>query len=283
MNIEKTLHTAQGREFAFDLSLPETNPPANGHPILVFAHGFKGFKDWGHWYRLATEFTQSGYAFLKFDYSHNGTRPGDRGDFTDLEAFAENNFSKELADIQSILNWISENAAEFRLNPEKIALIGHSRSGPIVLLTAASDDRVRAVMTWASVSSLDYAMKNPAEIQAWKEKGVIYMKNARTGQEMPLHYQLAEDFFQNQEAFSLPSSMKDFSKPVLLVHGSADVPVPPEAAHELKCIIPQAELVIIPGGDHVFGGHHPFGAEEALPAQAQQLLTCCLDFLSRNL
>jgi pimeloyl-ACP methyl ester carboxylesterase len=279
ITIEKTICNPEGREFAFDITLPATAPPPAGFPLLIFAHGFKGFKDWGFWYRLAEEFAASGYAFLKFDYSFNGTRPGDQGAFSDLEAFGRNTFSREQADWQSILSWVESNGRELSLLTHSIGLIGHSRSGPQALLTAARDSRAGFAITWASVQGLGYAWTNAAELEKWKREGVLYAQNARTGQDMPLYYSLYEDFMDNGDRFSLQKNLVNFTKPVLLVHGQNDVPVPFQASLQLKQLMPHARLNLIPEADHVFGGHHPFGREEKLPKQAEDLLQACLSFL----
>jgi len=47
--------------------------------------------------------------------------------------------------------------------------------------------------------------------------------------------------------------------PVLIVHGDADVLVPPENAMLIKSRIPQAELYIIPGAGHGFQAADPVG------------------------
>ena len=46
-------------------------------PIVIFSHGFKGFKDWGHFETVAKQFADAGFVFIKFNFSHNGTTPTD--------------------------------------------------------------------------------------------------------------------------------------------------------------------------------------------------------------
>ena len=41
-------------------------------PILIFCHGYKGFKDWGAWNLMAEAFAETGFFFIKFNFSHNG-------------------------------------------------------------------------------------------------------------------------------------------------------------------------------------------------------------------
>ena len=62
-------------------------------PVVIFCHGYKGFKDWGAWHLVAEAFAETGFCFVKFNFSHNGGTVENPIDFPDLEAFANNNFS----------------------------------------------------------------------------------------------------------------------------------------------------------------------------------------------
>ena len=265
------------KPLAADLHWP---PKGQAKALLIFAHGFKGFKDWGHWAALGEAFAEAGYAFLRFNYRYNGIVPPAWKDLQDLEAFGQNNFSRELADWQDLLDYCAQ-------QPELAALpwvgIGHSRSGPIVLLQALRDSRLQACMTWAAVSHLDYAWRNqPAEaIEAWRQAGTREVLNARTGQALPLYFQLYEDFAAHTQAYSLEGQLQALKAPCLLVHGEADPAVPVEALWQLKAWLPQAQTLLIPGTDHVFGGREPFEGE--LSTEARALLVGCLDFLGQNL
>jgi len=37
-------------------------------PIVIFAHGYKGYKDWGAWNLVAKAFANSGFVFIKFNF-----------------------------------------------------------------------------------------------------------------------------------------------------------------------------------------------------------------------
>ena len=69
-------------------------------PVVIFCHGYKGFKDWGAWDKMAETFAEKGYFFVKFNFSHNGTTPENPTEFLDIEAFGDNNYSIELDDLQ---------------------------------------------------------------------------------------------------------------------------------------------------------------------------------------
>ena len=78
--------SCHGRESVYDIRYLE-----NGKlkPLLVFCHGFKGFKDWGHFNLIADDFCNSGMIVLKFNFTFNGGTAEDPIDFPDLNSFAK--------------------------------------------------------------------------------------------------------------------------------------------------------------------------------------------------
>jgi predicted dienelactone hydrolase len=100
-------------------------------PLVIFIHGYKGYKDWGAWNLMAEKFAEAGFFFVKFNFSHNGTTVEDPHNFADLEAFGNNNYSKELSDLGFVIDHFIENP---RVDREKVILIGHSRGGGISII-----------------------------------------------------------------------------------------------------------------------------------------------------
>ena len=86
-------------------------------PIIIFSHGFKGFKDWGHFNFMAKQFAEAGFVFIKFNFSHNGTTPEDPTSFGDLEAFGNNNYTIELDDLKKVMDW-SLSYADLKNEPD---------------------------------------------------------------------------------------------------------------------------------------------------------------------
>lgn len=246
-------------------------------PLIILAHGFKGFKDWGHWGLIAQEFAKNGYYFIKFNFSHNGTTPENPLDFADLEAFGLNNYTKEEADVDTLLEWL-EGDDDGTYDLENITLIGHSRGGGLAIAKSARDSRIHRLITLASVAQLGFATRHPEVLENWKEKGVYYILNGRTQQQMPLYYQLHEDILSNGEKFDVEKAAKHMNKPWLIIHGTEDNAVKMSAAHRMKELCPAAKLEIIEGANHVFGGKHPYLLDE-LPKHSRQLVSLCLDFL----
>lgn len=257
MKVNFVVYPAHGRAFTADATyFPDGQPKS----IIIFTHGFKGFKDWGHFNLLARYFAERGFVFVKFNFSYNGTTVEDDSDVHDLEAFGQNNFSLELDDLKALIDLLHDAQgpiSQSELNPKNLYLIGHSRGGGAVMLKAAEDTRVKAVATWAAVS--DYDQRWPQEVMAqWQREGVQWIPNIRTGKQMPLYYQIVEDFEQNRPRLDIPQVLPRMQQPLLILHGDQDETVPPQMAQALKKGKPDAELHVLPQGDHTFGGKHPY-------------------------
>ena len=140
--------------------------------VVIFSHGFKGFKDWGPFNNMAKSFALEGFFFIKFNFSYNGTSLSNPTEFVDLNSFGNNNFSIELDDLNNVLNWIISNT-DFnqQINKNRINLFGHSRGGGISILKANEDIRINKVVSWASPSNFIKRM-DESKLDTWKNEGV---------------------------------------------------------------------------------------------------------------
>jgi uncharacterized protein len=246
-----------------------------GKPIVIYSHGFNGFKDWGNFDLIARQFAFAGFVSVKFNFSHNGTTVERPEEFADLEAYGNNNYTKELDDLGKIIDW----ALQANPGATKVFLLGHSRGGGISLLKAAEDERICGVVTWASVSECKTPWGSwPEErLKKWERTGVEYYTNGRTGQQMPLYYQLYQDYQENKERLDIEKAMNNLKVPVLICHGSADPAVPVQKAHDLHSWKAGSQLFIV-DSDHVFGRKHPWEGEE-LPEPMKEVLDRSINFL----
>jgi dienelactone hydrolase len=276
------LHSPRkGRPFSIDVSFRASNQPK---PVVVHVHGFKGFKDWGYFNQAAQYFAENNFVFVKMNFSHNGVTPQSPSDFVDLEAFGNNNFSIEQSDLGYVIDYIF--SGEFQvpsgeLNLNHFFLTGHSRGGAAVILKAISDIRIKAIATWAGVNDLSNHF-SPAELEEWEKNGVIYIKNVRTGQKMPLFFQLVKDYKANEKRFNVPEAIRGFSKPMLVVHGTRDETVPVEVTNKTKVWLPSAELFLVKDSDHVFGGTHPW-EKDSMPNDARLVMDRTIEFFKRQI
>lgn len=237
--------------------------------VVIFCHGYKGFKDWGAWDLMAKTFAESGFFFIKFNFSHNGGTSENPIDFPDLEAFANDNYTTQLNDLGSVINWAKTNQAiAEEINLNDINLIGHSRGGGIVLLKAYEDKSIKKVVTFAGVS--DYASRFPKndKLKQWQEEGVYYVENSRTHQQMPHYYQFYEDFIKNEQRLNIQKAVEQINIPLLIIHAKDDTSVKPLEAEKLHQWNHESELFYIKNGGHTFGAKHPWkSAKITIPLQ----------------
>lgn len=258
--------------------LPDNSPK----PIIIFCHGYKGFKDWGAWDNMAKTFAKAGFCFIKFNFSHNGGTIGQPIDFPDLETFGNNNYTKELDDLDSVINWICNNSSlkkEGDIN--NITLLGHSRGGGIVSIKAEEDSRIKNCITLAGVSDFKrrFHIGSDVFIQ-WKKTGVKYVENGRTKQQMPHYFQFYEDFVNNENRLTIERAVKNIKIPHLIIHGDEDTSILLEEAKKLHKWNPNSKLEIIEGANHVFGTCHPW-EEDNLSIDLQKAVDISIRFLKK--
>ena len=279
---EVVLQSPSGRSFAVDIRY---EPAVHKMPVVIFAHGFKGFKDWGCWNQVADTIARAGYIFIKFNFSHNGLELGQVAQFTDLEAFGRNTYSKELTDLQYLIDWLCGGRSVLPpavFDSNRIAIIGHSRGGGISIIQASRDERLKACVSWAGVSSLSFMWEGNPALEQWKSDGVIMIHNARTGQDMPVYTDLLYDYERNQPWMNIAYAMHKMDKPCLILHGDKDASVDVSAAVQLSSWSEQTKMHIIPGADHVFGATHPWN-QASLPLHMRQVVDLTLDFFNNVL
>lgn len=231
-------------------------------PILIFCHGYKGFKDWGAWNLMAENFANAGFFFVKFNFSHNGGTAEQPIDFPDLEAFGNNNYSKELDDLGNVIDWVSENSdIKNEIDLNEIYLIGHSRGAGIVLLKSDEDSRAKKVISLAGVSDYKSRFPKNEKLQEWEEKKVYFVKNGRTHQEMPHFYQFFRDFEKNEKRLNIKKATQNLEIPLLIIHGNNDTSVSINEAKNLHKWNSKSMFKIIENSNHVFGTSHPWDKE----------------------
>lgn len=229
-------------------------------PLVIFVHGFKGFKDWGGFPYMLDKLAESGMFCVSFNFSYNGV--GEKEDelvhFTRLELFAKNTFSRELDDLGSVIDYFDNNKENYNYDFSKLTLIGHSRGGGCVILKTAQDGRVKKLITLASVSTYDrYTERKKKE---WKGKGYIEEPNSRTGQIMRMDLSLLEDVERNKERLDIQNAMSRIKVPVLILHGEQDLSVDYSHAETLYSSANKehTEYKLIEKTGHTFGVVHPF-------------------------
>jgi len=224
-------------------------------PAVAVVHGFKGFKDWGLWPTLAERLARAGLSAVTFNLSGSGV--DDSGEFVYPERFGHNTFSAELQDLRRVTDALARGLLGVA-PPASLGLLGHSRGGGIAVLDAAGDPRIRALVTWAAISTVD---RWPAAQRAtWREAGVNEVKNVRTGEVLPLYTDVLDDVENHGGALDIERAAARLTIPWLIVHGTADEAVALGEGERLARAAPRARFLPVEGGGHTFGAAHPWRA-----------------------
>ncbi|MCL4640997.1 MULTISPECIES: alpha/beta hydrolase family protein [Olivibacter] len=273
---------SNNRPIVLDIFFNESRPY---QPAIIYAHGFNGFKDWGNFDLIAEQFLASGFTFIKFNFSHNGTSPDQPENFVDLTAFSENNYTKQLHDLEQVIDWVQNNCNPYGrcIDKKSIGLIGHSMGGGISVIKAAEDARIKALVTWSAIAFCKTPWGDwPKEkISDWKQTGVAYYVNGRTRQKMPLNYQLYEDYLNNGTRLDIIKAASSINIPWMICHGTEDINVPLNHAYNLKEANGRAVMVTV-SSDHVFGRKHPW-YETIQPTPMQDVLNRNILFFKQHL
>ncbi|BDD02840.1 alpha/beta hydrolase family protein [Aureibacter tunicatorum] len=282
MNLTKKSGIIQGKHgksISYDYQY-NSDLDNNTLPTVIFVHGFKGYKDWGAFNLVAEYFAQRGCFFFKFNFSHNGTDPGHPNEFVDLEAFGNNNFSIERSDLGVVIDFVESLKGELPLETKSLSLIGHSRGGADVLMKALEDDRVKKLVTWASVLDVENFLSEELKAKLMKEQKIeIY--NGRTNQYMPIYKQFMNDLLENSDIYNLKKRLKNLWQPLLICHGTSDEAVDYVNAEKINELAPNSELFLIDDAGHTFGAKEPW-EESDLPKELALLLEKTYHFLVKS-
>ena len=228
----------------------------SSRPAVVVVHGFKGFKDWGMFPPFSERLARAGVTAVTPNLSGSGVDA--EGKFSRPERFARNTFSAELEDLGRVVAALAAGDLGV-VPPTGIGLVGHSRGGGIAVLHTARDPRIRTLVTWAAISSVERWV--PAEQQAWRQAGVREVLNARTGERLPLSTDILDDIGRNATGtLDILGAAGRVAVPWLIVHGSDDEAVSPMEGEALRGASERATttLLAIEGAGHTFGAVHPW-------------------------
>jgi pimeloyl-ACP methyl ester carboxylesterase len=244
---------------------------------IVVCHGFKGFKDWGFFPYLSEQLARRTRC-LTISFNVTGSGIGVRSDeFTELERFGRNTFTKELEDLEVVLDGLTVGRLGEMSVPSasRLGLVGHSRGGSTSLLKASRRRQVRSLVTWAAVASLE---RYEELFRERRETGeAVFIENVRTGQQMPLYRNLLDDLRAHRERLDVLGAAGSLKIPYLVVHGTEDEAVPVSEAEALAAAAGElATLSLIDGAGHTMNAKHPFEGsntelERAIDATAAHL------------
>lgn len=223
------LDVREGEHIYGDLRFPVDMP--NPKPVII-CHGFMSFKDWGFFPHVAGSFAARGYTAISFNFSRNGVV--DHGNrITDFQSFEKNTFSLELSDLGAVIDALESGALP---NPGgssgRVALLGHSRGGGIAIVRASGDERVSALVTWSAIATFDRWTRH--QKTAWRSSGYLPLARESAVSPLRLGVGILNDLESHPDTLDIEQAASRLRIPWLLVHGAADLTVPPREAHRLR-------------------------------------------------
>jgi pectinesterase len=154
-------------------------------------------------------------------------------------------YPASVEDVEGAIRWVKQHAVEFKVDPERLALLGESAGGQLVALAvvrAKDDTRVAAVVPF-------YA---PVDLESDTQR--------RGGLSLSLRDWFGRSYEVNDEVIKLLREASPINfvhaglPPFLLVHGTADMSVPYSQSVQLQAKLKAAgvpcELITIDDGVH---------------------------------
>ncbi len=218
---EVRISTSGGRQL-FGWLVSPAAAAASPVPAVLAMHGW-GVNASSMW-PVVAPLHAAGFAVLLIDARCHGR--SDDEDFTSLPRFAE--------DIATGLRWLRSRKD---IAPDRLALLGHSVGAGAVLLHAAQQQDVCAVISLS-------AFAHPREMMRrfLSEKHLPY---PLLGWYVMRHVQrvIGARF----DDFAPLKTLTHVTCPVLLVHGRDDTTVPLDDALRLHAVAPQSRLLLVDG------------------------------------
>lgn len=265
--------TDQELPIKYDLYSPISGS-AKKFPVILFLHGFKGFKDWGPFPDACEDIARQGFGVLAINFSHNGIGNG-RTKYERLDLFQKSTLSKDLDEVGLIIQALQKGEitdSHSSLNTDSIGIVGHSRGGHTAVAAAAEYESIKCLVTWAAVS--DYLERfSDQEKKDWEEKGYTEYKNSRTGDLMKVDRIWWDDTKEHANRLIALKRVEELVIPALFIHGREDDDVDQTNSEKLEiaCGSKEKELRLIANAGHTFGGSHPF-EEEFFPKPFKELV-----------
>ncbi|MBN1885331.1 MAG: alpha/beta fold hydrolase [Candidatus Krumholzibacteriota bacterium] len=256
-----------------------TRRPNEPRPVVVVLHGFLGYKRWGFFPWLSERIADAGFHVVTPSFGLCGVDE-ETGRILRPDEFARNTVSDEVEDLHRILGFARDGGLSVPVRPGAAGLVGHSRGGAVAMIAAADHPEVRALVTWATPSTLDRYTERRKRL--WKEEGRLVFRDPRADEPLSLSYAYYEDIARHWLEPPLAERAARLEAPQLLVHGEQDATV---TLRETKALLDgrvgsTIELEVVPGCGHAFGTTHPM---DRPPAPLETAAGLTRNWLSRHL
>jgi nucleoside-diphosphate-sugar epimerase/pimeloyl-ACP methyl ester carboxylesterase len=231
-----------------------TNQESASLEMVVFVHGYKGFKNWGAWSLAMDVLCDQKRNIFRFDFSLNGVSPWFPDEITEEKRWSENTYRREVEELKVVCSYWQDQGY-------RVCVIGHSRGGGIASIASNElqeiDKPVAACMLWASVS--DFAARFPVgqRLVDWEKSDCLEVLNKRTGQTLYHPFSFYESFQIEANQLNIQRSLRNLDCPLFIAHSKDDDSVLPAEAKSLS-LAAQTEVEWLGHGGHTFGSKQPW-------------------------
>lgn len=258
-----TLSSTEGNSIRYDLYIPANQP--GPLPVILFLHGFKGFKDWGTFPDAFFEMARQDFAVLAMNFSHGGVPPNS-DTFGEADLFQTQTISQEINDIRSVVDAlksgeISKSAGLIELFP--LGIVGHSRGGHTAILAACEIDEIHCLVAWAPVANVFDSWSADMK-STWTAGQNVIITNGRTGEKLPIGPQMFREVAEDPAAFNAKERIRSLYIPCLFIHAKDDETVLHRNSQHLleACASFDKEKILLEKGGHTFGSSHPYDKDD---------------------
>ncbi|MBP9212835.1 MAG: prolyl oligopeptidase family serine peptidase [Bacteroidetes bacterium] len=230
----------------------------NRLPVAAVCHGFKAFKDWGPFPSIGRTLAEGGFVSIVFNFSHNGIGQEPRK-FVEHDKFADNTISLEIQDLRTVIDEICSGSFGLPfIDRQRIGVIGHSRGGGVSIIAGREDARIGAVVAWSTIARFNRYTEEQKE--RWRAKGYVQLHSVSDHNLFRISTALLDDLEQNSARLNIVNAVAALNKPLLIVHGTADIPAKITEAEELFAAADRTltEFVRLEGAGHMYGAKHPY-------------------------
>lgn len=243
------------------MTIPDSRPPENGFPAIVFNHGYvppEEYRTTEKYIAYQDAFARNGYVTIKPDYRGHGNSDGrpEGGYFSPAYTI-------------DVLNAVSSIQKFPDVNEEKIGMWGHSMGGHLALRSMVVTDDIKAGVIWGGVTVSYEDM-----VESWRRKRPWRPSNrevtsGRTGrQDIEEEYGTFEDDKEFWDSITPIRFLPIISGPIQLHHGESDETVPFEFSEtlrdELEFAEKEVELFIYEGDNHNISNNLPLALDRSV-------------------
>ena len=260
-------------------------PTGDGAGVILIAHGFKGYKDYGFIPYLADRAARDGLIAHRFNFSHSGmTNQIETFERPDL--FERDTWGKQIQDLATVAAAVKAETIPGDAAALPTVWFGHSRGGVTALLAGwrcfAGDlddlDPVKPAAIVAAASPDTTSHLDEGQRKLLMQQGWLESPSARTGQTLRISPNALIEIERNPSAFEPCEAVRHLPCPLLFVHGDDDQTVHPDTSKRMYEIAPQAELRVLAGATHTFNAPNPMDLAAVAPDQTRQMVNLVCGF-----